>query len=70
MQLAAKKRRNEIMSAALNLIAAIGVDAGAHDIEMPKPEGDGDLINKVIRSRRMNALALKRMRYPRCIRLR
>ena len=54
----------------LNLIDAVGVDAGAQDIEMSKLEGGEGLIDKVIRPRRLNALPLNRFRYPRRIQLR
>jgi hypothetical protein len=53
-----------------NLIDAVGVDAGAHDIEMPRLEGGEGLIDKVIRPRRLNAVAHKRLHYPRRIQLR
>jgi hypothetical protein len=52
-----------------NLISAVGVDAGAQDIEMPKFEGGEGFIDKVIKPRRLKALAHKRLRYPRRIQL-
>ena len=53
-----------------NLISAVDVDAGAQDVEMPRHEGVAGLIDKVIRPKRLSTLALKRLCYPRRIRLR
>jgi hypothetical protein len=46
---------------AFYLNSAVGTDAGAQDIEMPRLEGGEGLIDQVIRPRRLNALALKRL---------
>jgi hypothetical protein len=53
-----------------NLIPAVGADAGAQDIEMQRLEVGEGFIDQVIKPRRLNAFALKRLRYPRRIRLR
>jgi hypothetical protein len=52
-----------------NLISAVGVDAGAQDIEMPKLEGGEGFIDQVIKPRCLNTLAFNRLRYPRRIQL-
>jgi hypothetical protein len=53
-----------------NLNSVVGVYAGAQDIEMPRLEGGECFIDKVIKPRHLNVLALKRLRYQRRIQLR
>jgi hypothetical protein len=53
----------------LNRKAAVVADAGVQDIEMPRVEGGEDFIDRVIKPRRLKALAFKRLHYPRRIQL-
>jgi hypothetical protein len=48
----------------LNRKAAVVADAGVQDIEMPRVEGGEDFIDRVIKPRRLKALAFKRLHYP------
>jgi hypothetical protein len=54
----------------LSLNSAVGADAGMQDLEMKRLEGGAGLIDKVIRTSRLNAFALKRLHHPRRIQLR